>query len=306
MFRVTIAQLEAFYWTVTLGSVDAASRRLHLAQPSVSQRLKALQVQFASPLIERHGRGLKITHPGQEVLLRAERILHEVGQMAEDPDPAQFHGPVRIGMAEGLALVCLPELTKRLRIRHPLMKLEINVGISSELEPRLHDQELDLAFLVNPSEHEDCTLVPLGSQETSWVAGKAWHLPDLVRPQDLVALPIIANESGSINSRQVKGWFASAGLSPQILDTCNSVSMLAHLVTAGTSIGILPVPMAQPQVQQGVLRILRTAPDVPDTPIHATFRSHGLTNPARSVLSEARQLLNEFGYTRRPSRTVQL
>ncbi|WP_180899708.1 LysR family transcriptional regulator [Martelella soudanensis] len=297
MIRMTLAQLEAFYWTVTLGSVEAASQRLHLSQPSVSQRLKLLQSQFDMPLTERQGRGLRITPSGQEVLFRAERILREVEEMESASEPAQLRGPVRIGVAEGLALVCLPLLMQQLRDRHTLLKLEIAVGISSDLEPRLQSHELDIAFLVNPSEHPDFTLSPMGLQETSWVAGANWSLPDLVRPRDLIDVPIVTNDPGSINFRQVKSWFASAGLAPQREDICSSVSMLAHVVTSGAAVGVLPVRMTEPYRLRGELRILRTSPAIPATPIHAKFRTQGVDPAARAVLGVMRQLLEGLGYT---------
>lgn len=297
MIRITIAQLEAFYWTATLGTVEAAAHRLNLSQPSVSQRLKTLQAEFDQPLTERVGRGLKVTAKGQDLLLRAGRILGEVEAMAEEPDPARLRGPLRLGMAEGLALVCLPELMRRLRDVHPLMSIEVSAGISADLEPRLHDHELDIAFLVNPTEHPDMTSVPLGIQETSWVAASHWNLPDIVRPQDLIDLPVITNEPGSINARQVKGWFASASLMPRRQDTCNSVAMLSHLVTRGAAVGILPVRVARAATNGDDMRILRTVPPVADTPIHAVFRSQSLSVPARTTLGVARQLLDELGYS---------
>lgn len=298
MIRITIAQLEAFYWTATLGTVEAAAHRLNLSQPSVSQRLKMLQAEFDLPLTERVGRRLKVTAKGQDLLLRASRVLGEVEAMAEEPDPARLRGPLKIGMAEGLALVCLPELMRRLRAIHPLMTIEVNAGISADLEPRLHDHDLDIAFLVNPTEHPDMTFVPLGIQETSWVAPSQWDLPEIVRPQDLVDLPVITNEPGSINARQVKGWFASASLTPRRQDTCNTVSMLAHLVTRGAAVGILPVRVAESTTDGAPLQILRTIPPVADTPIHAVFRSQSMSLPARSALGVARQLLEELGYSR--------
>tara|TARA_R110001583_G_scaffold171739_1_gene325444 strand:+ start:5428 stop:6345 length:918 start_codon:yes stop_codon:yes gene_type:complete len=297
MNRITIAQLEAFYWTVNLGTVEAAARRLNLTQPSVSQRLKSLQLQFDQPLLGRLGRGLKISPYGQELLIRAEKILAELDQMQTEPDPAQLRGPVRVGLAEGLALVCLPKLIEMLHRRHPLLKLELSVGTSSTLEPQLTDRVLDIAFLVNPTEDDNFILAPMGTQETSWVAGRNWNLPDLVTPQILAGCAVITNEPGSINFRQVKGWFASTGITPLQHDVCNSVSMLAHIVTAGAAVGILPVKMAEPHVAAGTLRILRTDPLLAATPIHAKYPAQEFGPAARAVMLAAREVLQTLGYS---------
>ena len=53
--RFTLAQLEAFYWIATLGTVRDAARHLNLAQPTVSLRLRDLETAFGAVLFERRG-----------------------------------------------------------------------------------------------------------------------------------------------------------------------------------------------------------------------------------------------------------
>ena len=58
---MTLRQLEAFYWIARLGSFHAAARHLHVAQPSVSARVRELERHLGVPLFERSGRGLRPT-----------------------------------------------------------------------------------------------------------------------------------------------------------------------------------------------------------------------------------------------------
>src|SRR5690606_2081432 len=116
--------------------------------------------------------------------------------------------------------------------------------------PELHALRLDLAFLVQPTEHEQFKLVPLGAQETSWIASTNFNLPSTVRPQDIAALSIISNPVGSINYQQMIGSFASAGLTPSRIDFCNSVSMLADLVNKGVGLGIYPNKLAERELRE--------------------------------------------------------
>lgn len=296
MNRITVAQIEAFYWTATLGSVEAAARRLNLTQPSISLRLKTLQAQLGQPVLERRGRGLGLTPRGQELLPHATLVLNELETMMLRPDPAAIRGPVRIGMAEGLALVCLPHLIQSLHRRYPRLKLELSVGTSAALEPVLHDHGLDIAFLVEPVEAADFTLVSLGIQQTSWIASPRWDLPEVVTPHDLATCAIITNAPNSINFRQIQSWFASAGLTPPAMDTCNSVAMLAHLVGRGVGLGILPVKMFEADLAEGRVRILTSNPAVADTPIHAKYPTLDFGPATRAVLGEARQILASLGY----------
>ena len=53
--NVTLSQLRAFERIVRLGSFHAAARDLHLTQPSVSQRIRELEVVLQTPLFVRRG-----------------------------------------------------------------------------------------------------------------------------------------------------------------------------------------------------------------------------------------------------------
>jgi DNA-binding transcriptional LysR family regulator len=126
----------------------------------------------------------------------------------------------------------------------------VAVSTTSSIEPDLHAHRLDLGFLVESVDHDGFTLVPLGAQETAWIAASSWDPPAVVTPHDIVGHPIISNPVGSIDYRQVVGWFGSAGLAPARVDICNSVAMLAHPVTNGVAIGVYPNKMADNDVLQ--------------------------------------------------------
>lgn len=296
MNRITIAQLEAFYWTATLGSVDGAARHLNLSQPTISLRLKALAKETGVPLFHRFGRSVRPSPEGYEILPEAKRILEGMKRLTGRTSPVRVRGTIRVGFAEGFALVCLSRTLDLLHQLYPELTPELVVATTSTVEPHLHAHRLDLAFLVNPTEHSDFMLVPLGAQETCWIASTRWSLPAVVSPHDLANLPIISNPQGSINFRQVREWFASAGITPARVDICNSVAMLAHVVTAGVAIGIYPSKMAEEDVRNGVVRLLRTSPPVADTPVYAKFANGNGSPNVRAFIATVRQVLSSMDY----------
>lgn len=296
MSRLTIAQLEAFYWTATLGSVDKAARRLNLSQPSISLRLKAMEASVGMRLFERAGRGVRLSLDGHSLLQDVRGTLEAVEKISGRRAGADVRGTIRVGFAEGFAMICLPQILKAVHALYPDLHPEVVVSTTAFVEPDLLTHKLDLAFLVEPAEHDGFALVPLGAQETAWIAAASWELPPLVTPHDIVGMPIISNPVGSINYRQVIGWFGSAGLTPARLDMCNSVAMLAHLVASGVGIGIYPNKMAEDDVREGKVRILNTIPPIADTPIFAKFPADGENNNVRAFVNTVRQVLSEMDY----------
>jgi DNA-binding transcriptional LysR family regulator len=269
--RPTIAQLEAFFWTSQLGSVGKAARHLHLAQPTVSLRLRDLEAVLGYPLFEREGRGLRISAEGRLLLPRAASVLDEVDRIAQHSVGSQVSGRLRVGFAEGLAMICLPDLLERVRAEHPALRPEFVIGTSSSLEAELANRTLDLAVLVNPVGHDGVRLMPLGIQPTRWVVPAHWDIAPTVRPADLWRLPIVSNPPPSAMYRQVKDWFASAGLEPQRLDLCSSVAVTAHLVRSGKAIGILPEKMVADAVREGQVRVLAAVPEVENGKVYVCY-----------------------------------
>ncbi|MCL6707437.1 LysR family transcriptional regulator [Pseudomonas sp. R2.Fl] len=296
MSRITIAQLEAFFWTATLRSVDQAARRLNLSQPTISLRLKSLETELGTSLFDRIGRGIRLSSDGLALLEDAREVLDGVEKIASQKNDNRVGGRIRVGFSEGFAIICLSPILGRLHRLYPDLSPELMVSTTPFIEPDLHARELDLAFLVNPTEHEDFRLVPLGAQPTSWVASTRWDLPPVVTPRDLMIHPIISNPVGSINYRQVRGWFASAGISPKRLDICNSVAMLAHLVNTGVAIGVYPSKMADREVEEGTVRLLNTIPPIPDTPVFAKFPSNAESPNVRACVNTVREVLAELNY----------
>jgi len=298
MSKLTIAQLEAFYWTATHGSVDRAARTLNVSQPTISLRLRALEDALGYKPFQRVGRNLRLSLQGRALLDECRSIFASLEKIDGKHQAQRISGPIRLGFAEGFAMVCLPQIISRLHRDYPELQPELMVSTSAEVEPELHALKLDLAFLVHPTGHEQFEMVPLGSQETSWIGSTSWDLPPIVRPTDLISIPIISNPVGSINHQQMVGWFANAGLTPTRVDICNSVSILADLVNKGVGVGIYPNKLAERERLAGTIRILATDPPVGDTPIFAKFHRQARKQKIQAVTDTVMSVLAELDYLR--------
>jgi DNA-binding transcriptional LysR family regulator len=294
--RFTIAQIEAFFWTARLGSLSRAAGHLHMAQPTISLRLRDLETALAVRLFSREGRGLTLTVDGRALLPRAAALLEEAERIMLHTDPAVVTGSIRVGFAEGFAVSCLASLLETVRAEYPLVKADYVVGISYELEQELSDRRLDLAVLVNPTGRPGMRLVPFGLQDTAWAAPAKWRLGSPVRPADLRDVPIVSNPPRSAMYRQIKDWFATAGLEPARLDVCSSVAVIGHLVSSGAAAGVLPVRMIEPEVASGRVTLLHPIPDLNHGRIYASYPEGGLTAPVDAMLKSIRKALAEIDY----------
>src|SRR5918993_5331000 len=75
------------------GSVTDAAKELHYSQPSVSHHLGRLEAATGAKLIQRVGRGIRLTPEGELLAQRATEILGRVDAASVDWPPAWDYVP---------------------------------------------------------------------------------------------------------------------------------------------------------------------------------------------------------------------
>jgi DNA-binding transcriptional LysR family regulator len=292
LMRPTVAELEAFVWTVRLGSVQAAAKHLFLAQPTVSLRLKSLQDELGVRIFGRSGSALKLSPEGDRLFAHAVAIIEELARMRGRVGASDaLHGTVKVGLPETFAVACLPLILKDLAARHPLLRLELSVASSFRLEQELREHRLDLAFLVHPSDGTAIRLIRLGRQEATWVAAPGLGLGPIVRPADLQDCQILSNPPPSAMHRQVTDWFSAADVRPRRLDFCTGQMVIARLVEAGVAAAFLPVRLMEEALRAGRAVRLRAAPDFDHPWLCAGHRVGGGTVEIEAVVAAAQRVL---------------
>ncbi len=262
MNRVSIAQLEAFYWVAELGSVHRAATHLNVTQPTLSLRLRKLEAELATPILERHGRGVRVSRAGHAFLAKVKLVLDAYGHLHKAGTPAAVDGRIRIGLAEGFAVACLRHLVPALARQYPLLRPEWTVTTSSALEQELLQGNLDLAVLVDPVGDRALRLAPLGPQSNVWAATAALVKRIGTSPGALSRFTVITTPPPTSMYRNTIAWFASAKQKPGPLCICTSVNAAAQLVAAGIGVGIFPRRMIEAYRPSGALAAISTRPSL--------------------------------------------
>ena len=263
--NVTLAQLRAFERIVRLGSFHAAARDLNLTQPSVSQRIRELEEILETPLFVRRGPRISLTAEGHALVEYADRMLDTAGEMIErfhTRDP--LNGILRLGLNESFALVCLPELLQRLEQRYPGIKTSVFVGDTGLVSQSLNRKELDIAIVSEPKVDKHVRIEPIGRNRLAWFAGVDVELAHKVlTPADLCQFHLIVSPPTAQLHATVTQWFASAGVVPRRVSTCNSLSATILTILHGTAIGLVPMRVMQDEIETRRVKRIRVAPEMP-------------------------------------------
>jgi DNA-binding transcriptional LysR family regulator len=176
------------------GSVTAAARELHYSQPSVTHHLARLEAETGAQLLQRVGRGIRLTAAGR---LLADRAAEIVGRIDAAGAELSAHvglnaGRVRLAGFSSAIASLVPRAVATLADRHPGLQIsltdahppdaldllrsgKIEVAIifrydEAEAEPagvRLHHLLDDPLYLL--SARRGCTLP--GVRDATWIAG---------------------------------------------------------------------------------------------------------------------------------------
>lgn len=270
--RFTLRQVEAFYWTATLGSVHAAAEHLNFSQPAVSARIRQLEAALGLELFTRKSQRVKLTESGRHAVAYAERVL-AAGQEFERLGGAAsgLEGVLRLGSDESTAMVALSEILSELKRRHPRLIVELTIDIGAVLKEKLRKRELDIALHTSASAVSHVIDEELGRVEFQWVAARHLDVPEgPFVPAFATKLPIITNSPPSTLNAAVRGWLRSGGLEFDAVNSCNSLSLMLRLVRAGHAIAVLPTPVLREQLASGEVRCLPAEPRIPPVAYYAS------------------------------------
>ena len=293
--RASLAQLEAFYWIARLGSFHAAARHLHITQPTVSARIAELERLLGARLFQRDRQRAELTARGRGMVDAVDRMLRLSDDIAQQgASNRSLRGLLRLGAAESVALLALPQLMPRLVADYPDLKVALTLDVSSELSRKLNAGELDMAILTDPRVNDAISVEQVGRIELAWMASSRFKLPRReIRPADLRMLPIYTMPSPSTIYLQMARWFAAADVEPEHVNSCNSLALLARLVVEGQGLAVLPTELVRAEIASGAIRALTTRPTVTAGTMAVAYS--GPVHRYRVLIRMVIKALNESG-----------
>jgi DNA-binding transcriptional LysR family regulator len=149
-FPMELRHLRYFVAVAEEGSLtNAAERRLHTAQPSLSRQIRDLELEVGVKLLERGARGIELTAAGRTFLDHARLALLQVeaagdaARRVAQPAKAVFV----VGFLTGAEVVWLPEVLRILREEQPGIEITLSSQSSPDLAGALMRAKVDVAFL---------------------------------------------------------------------------------------------------------------------------------------------------------------
>jgi DNA-binding transcriptional LysR family regulator len=259
------------------GSVTAAARALNYAQPSVSHHIARLEAETGTQLLERVGRGIRLTEAGQLLAERAEEII---GRLDSAEAELAAHvglrsGRVRLAAFPSALATLVPAAAAMLSAETPGLEFMLTEAEPPEALRMLRAGYVDVAVVFRHYQEDAGDPPPQPADEgTSGVLllDEQVHLVTPALPADAVpthtvptdAVPTGAVPTGAVPTGAVpiadlaryagSRWIAgcercrahlvrqceSAGFTPRISFTTDDYLAVQALVAAGLGVTTLP------------------------------------------------------------------
>jgi DNA-binding transcriptional LysR family regulator len=247
-----LRQLQFFIAVAEELSFSRAAIRLHVAQPSLSTQIKALEEEVGARLFERDKRHVSVTPAGKRFQERVATILSlaNAAKMEARFTEAGELGTIDLGYtALSMFSTALPHAIREFQQQHPNVLMTLRELTSLEQMHGLGEHTLDVGVLRKLE-----VRAPAGIRITEWyrtplvVAISADH-PSARRNSlsliDLKGEPFIMypREAGTGIYWQVLDLCARAGFRPRVASEVLESSTIIGLVAAGAGIAIVPADM---------------------------------------------------------------
>lgn len=263
-----------------------AAERLGIAQPPLSQQIKALEQQLGVLLLTRTKRHVELTAAGSAFAKEARQVLAQASQAIQVAQRAARGdtGQLDVGFVSGAVYGKVPSIMRLMRARYPEISLVLKDLSSEEQMEALQARHLDVG-LVRP---------PVATVRVQQFAMKVIAREPLVvvlpsahplAKRRKIAIEELAGEPFLLVPRHVAPGFydqfvsicAQAGFFPTIVQEARTTQTIVSLVAVGMGISIVPASLRSLQRSGVVYRSLE--PPVPTTELIVIWRRED-ENPA--------------------------
>ena len=238
-------EMRILHALATTGSLTSAAASLGLSQPAVSQRIKRVETRLAVPLIERQGRGIRLTTAGNILADHARTVVAEIDAAlaAIDDLRGERGGALRLVAFPSASATIVPAIMRLLASEAPDVSLQYREAEPPAAVAMLRDGEVDCALIFDYAGAAELpagsTFTPLWRETVSLVVSE-----DRAAGLDTAQLGDYAGEHWIAGCEKCRGHLMAAaaecGFEPEIIQETDNVPAMLAMAAAGGAVAMVP------------------------------------------------------------------
>jgi DNA-binding transcriptional LysR family regulator len=292
--------IETFVTLAQLRSFRATARAMHATPAAISLRIKNLEDELQTELIDRSSKEFRLTANAEYLLSHAKSVLDATRRLQNAArKESVVRGRLRLGVIESVVHSWLAHYVRQLNASYPELEIDLTVDMSSVLEKRLRAHELDLVIRVESINSNEIISDALAIYPIRWIARKGLVQ---ARKEGLIKrvleLPILTFGRGTAPHRmleEIVGSLANQTGTPigQTRITCSpSVAAIVQLIHDGYGVAAIPSLFVSNYLQSGEFVELPVTPVPPSIIVsmclhaNAEMMVHASANAARLACAD--------------------
>lgn len=243
------------------GSLSAAAQAIGIGQPSASQHLRSLEAAAGQRLVERSGRGSRLTEGGRILAAHAAQALASLaaGEQELSALAGLQTGTIRLGASTAPGAYLLPDTLGCFRRDFPAVEVEVEIAASGEILRRLLGGRVELALVGVEQADERIVLDPFLADEIVGVArpGLVATSGGLLEPEALTEQTLLCREPDSSSRARVERELQAIGVRPASVWELGSTEAVKRAVREGLGVAFLSRYAVAEEIERGELDVFR-------------------------------------------------
>jgi molybdate transport repressor ModE-like protein len=245
------------------GSVSAAAHAVGIGQSSASEHVRLLEAAAGQRLVERNGRGSRLTEAGRVLAVHADQALATLAAGEEELQvlAGLEGGTIHIGASTTPGVYLLPSTLGCFRRDHPNVVIEVEIASTGAILERLLTGQVQLALVGETEVDERIRLAPFLADEIVGVAkpGLLALRGGALKPAALSTETLLVREASSSTRRVTERALAAAGARPGSVWELDSSEAIKRAAREGLGVAFLSRYAVAEEIERGELERFRLA-----------------------------------------------
>ncbi len=214
---MNLQQLRYVVATADEGSMTAAARSVHVAQPALSRAVRSLEHELGVELFANRGRSVQLTPAGAQVVDAARRVLHDIDDLRLVAAQLRDEGTLTISSTPSLEHAYTnPTIARYVGMRPKTAIAMQRAGGREEVLALVRGGGAELGVADFDTLPDDLVAWPLDHDEVVLISPPGTELPAFVTLAHLNRLPLVLPSHASSRRRELDELFARHGITPKV------------------------------------------------------------------------------------------
>jgi DNA-binding transcriptional LysR family regulator len=263
--RFDLTDLKLFLHVVEAGSITAGAERMHLAVAAASTRIRNMELELGTPLLNRDRQGVQPTPAGRTLLHHARLLLQQAermrGELGEYADGLKGH--IRLLSNTNALTEFLPEPLSNFLATHPHVNIDLEERLSDEIVAAVADGKADIGIVAGTEDVSGLEVFPFRVDRFVLVTARNHRLADTqsISFSEVLDSDFVGLDRSSSLQRFLSEKADRIGKRLKLRVQLRSFDAVCRLVECNVGIGVVPETTAERNSRTMALHRIQLADD---------------------------------------------